>query len=301
MAKLPVILIGLALATSTAAAETKSWAQLKNKLPATTVVVGGVDMVALRGTTSFPKLVAWMKTATPEVGAVLDAFKPVCGAELPSMVADMSFAFGASYTYEKQGVIVFGLAGTNQAKATDCITKLVAKFSPTTTLSAKTTGKITEYSTGTADAVYASWLAPDVVAISGDRNRHAALDAMAQGAAATGDLATYLGKTNPAAPAWVAFAPHEDGVKGGFGMVALGKTLNLALKVTAMTAADGDTHRSKMTERVQGAVERAGSKPDLKRLLQAVKIGGKDAEVTLDVSAPEASIASALPALLEVM
>jgi hypothetical protein len=300
MAKLPVIFIGLLLATGTAMAETKSWAQLKGKVPAGAMVIGGADIAAIRGTPSFPKFLAWAKTMSAESGAVLDTFKPVCGTDLPSMVSDVSFAFAVSKTDEKQSVIVLGLTG-NQAKVTDCITKVLAKLAPTVKLSVKTTGKLTEYNTGSSDTVYASWLAPDVVAISSDRHGHGGLDAMAQGAPATGELATYLGKTSPAAPAWVAFAMHEDGVNGGCATLALGKTVNFAFKMTAMTAKDGDMHRTKMSERVQSTVERAASKPDLKRLLQAVKIGGKDADVTLDVSIPESSLASMLPAFLEIM
>jgi hypothetical protein len=302
------ILIGLALAARTASAETKSWAQLKNKLPANTLVVGGVDMAAIRGTSSFPKLVDWYRAETQTAVAILDAFKPVCGMDMPSMVADASVAFSVTNDLEQRLVLVLGLGGMNQGKVTDCITKLLAKVAPTKMLAVKSIGKLTEYDFGSRlpddgkpFTMYASWLASDVVAIEFDDHGHAMLDAMTTGTPASGDLATYVAKTNPAAPAWAAVAVNGDGWKGGFATVTLGKAVKLTARMTGLTAQDGAAHRQKMSDRLRSMIERSASKPELKRVLQAVTLGGKDVEATLDATLPEASLGAVLPEVFDVL
>ena len=71
----------------------------------------------------------------------------------------------------------------------------------------------------------------------------------------------FPGQANTSAPGWAAFAVNDDGVKGGFGMVTLGSTLKLALKMTGRRAIEtrACTARLVMTTRRRGwVVERLG-------------------------------------------
>ncbi len=293
MFKSLVVVAGLSFLAGNASADSKSWGALKGKLPAGTIVVGGADIAAMRATPSFPKLVEWITKEDKDVGAMLGLVKQTCGMELPAMVGDIALAIDD----KGKGVLVVGLSGIDQTKLTDCVTKVIAKVEPKVKLTGKATGKITEYSmTGENDKFYASWLAPDLVAISLDENSHAPLDAMMQGAAATGDLGTYLSKAGTVAAGWGAFLINADGVKGGYGTLALGPTLKFALRVTAVTPKEGDKGRKEMLGIQKKGLERSAKIPEMKKVFQALKVGGKGTEVTVDVAVPEASLPTLLPA-----
>jgi hypothetical protein len=287
-----VVLVGALCVASTAAADSKSWGALKGKLPAGTIIVGGADGTAIRATPSFPKVLDFLRSEDKDVGAMLDLVKTTCGMELPAMIGDISFAIDA----KEKGVIVLSLSGTDQTKATDCVTKVLAKIEPKAKIATKVTGKITEYSVGPNDKLYAAWLAPDLVAISVADNSSAPLDAMLTGAAASGDLATYLGKTNPAAAGWVALNINDDGVKGGWATLALGKTVAVTLRLTAATPKDGDKARKEAKDAQKKGLDRSAKLPELKKVFMAMKIGGTGADVSVDVSVPESSIPALLPA-----
>jgi hypothetical protein len=287
-----VVLVGALFVASTAAADSKSWAALKGKLPAGTIIVGSADGAAIRSTPSFPKVMDFIRGEDKDVGAMFDLVKTTCGMELPAMIGDISFAVDN----KEKGVVVIGLSGTDQAKITTCLTKILA--SANAKLSVKVTGKITEYSFGTNDKMFAAWLAPDVVAISVDEKTPAPLDAMLAGAPASGDLATYLGKaTATATTAWAAFNPNEDGFKGGWGTLTLGKTVSLALRLSGMTPKDGEKARKEAKDAQKKGLERSAKLPELKKVFQAMKVGGAGTDVTVDASMAESSIPSLLPAL----
>jgi hypothetical protein len=287
-----VVLVGALFVASTAAADTKSWAALKGKLPAGTIIIGGADGAAIRATPSFPKVIDFIRGQDKDVAAMFDAVKASCGMELPAMIGDLAFAVDA----KEKGVVVLALSGMDQTKTTACVQKVIASVDPKIKLGAKVTGKVTEYSVGTNDKLYAAWLAPDVVAISIDEKTSGPLDAMMAGAAASGDLATMLGKTNTAAAGWAVFNINDDGFKGGWGTVTLGKTVALTLRLTGMTPKDGEKGRKEVKDAQKKGLERSAKLPELKKVFQAMKIGGAGAEVTLDMSVPESSIPALLPA-----
>jgi len=285
----------LCVAVQSASADTKSWGALKNKVPADTAVLVSADVTALRGTPSFPKLVDWIKSEDKDTGAMLDLVKSTCGTDLPAMFSDVTLALGK----DEKGVIVIGFNGMDQLKLLDCANKVLAKVDPKMKLSAKAVGKITEYSmTGENDKLYTAWLSGDVVAVSTEKDSHAALDAIAAGTgkAASGDLGTYLSKTNTAAPAWAAFSVNDDGFKGGYGTLTLGSTLKLALKLQGMTAKDGAKARQEAVDAMKKGIERSKGQPDLQKVFKAVKISGKDIDVNVDASVTESTLPALLPA-----
>src|SRR4051812_31100058 len=124
-----VVLVGALFVASTAAADTKSWAALKGKLPAGTIIVGSADAAALRATPSFPKVMDFIRGEEKDVGAALDLVKTTCGMELPAMIGDAAVALDV----KDNGVIVVALSGTNQTKITDCLTKVLGAAQTTMT------------------------------------------------------------------------------------------------------------------------------------------------------------------------
>ncbi len=288
-----LVVAGLSFLAGNASADSKSWGALKGKLPAGTIVVGGADIAAMRATPSFPKLVEWISSEDKDVGAILGVVKSTCGMELPAMVGDIALAVNDN----GKGVMVVGLSGTDQTKVTDCINKVIAKVDPKKKLVGKPSGKLTEYSvTGENDKLYVQWLAPDLVAISLEENGHGPLDAMAAGAPASGDLATYLGKSGTVASAWAAFLINDDGAKGGWGTLALGSTIKFALRVSAASPKDADKGRKEMLGIQKKGLERSAKLPEMKKVFQALKVGGKGTEVTVDVAVPEAALPQLFPA-----
>lgn len=292
--KLPsVVLVGTMVVASTAAADSKSWAALKGKLSADTTIVGGVDGAALRAAPSFPKMIDLIRADNKDVGEMLDLVKASCGLDIPSVIGDLAFAVNK----DAKGVVVFSLTGADQAKATDCLTKMLAKADPKAKLATKVTGKVTEYSTGQSEKFYAAWLAPDVVAIPLEESSPSALDAMIGGGAPSADLTRFLGKTNPAAAGWFAATMKDDAIQGVWATVTLGKSVAVAVRATATTPKAGDQGRKEAKDAQKKGLERSAKQPELKKVFQAMKVGGKGTEVTVDLSVPEASIPALLPAL----
>lgn len=288
-----VVLVGALVVASTASADTKSWTALKGKVPASTSIVGSVDAAALRATPSFPKVLDFLRGTDKDVGPLLDLVKATCGMELPAMIGDFAFALDVN----TGGVVVFSLAGTDQTKITDCATKLVSKLDPQVKLSAKVTGKITEYAIGPDGKFFAAWLAPDLVAIAIDEKSAGPLDAMFAGGAVSGDLAKFLGKTSTSATGWLAAAPKDDDLAGVSATLALGKTVTVAIRATATTPKAGDKGRKEAKDAQKKGLERSAKQPELKKVFQAMKVGGRGTEITVDMSMPEASIPAVLPAL----
>lgn len=294
MFKTLVVVGAVSLLAGSASAETKSWAAIKGKMPASTAIVVSADVAALRGTPSFPKLVDWIKSEDKDTGAMLDLVKSTCGTDLPAMFSDVTLALGK----DEKGVIVIGFNGFDKVKLLDCANKVLAKVDPKMKLTATANGKITEYAmTGENDKLYTAWVSNDVIAISTEKDSHAALDAMLAGQAPSGDLATYLGKAGTTSPVFAAFSVNDDGFKGGYGTLALGSTLKLALRLEGMTPKDGDKGRKEVTESVKKGIERTKKAPDLQKVFKGVKVSGKGTEVNVDASVPEASLPSLIPAL----
>ena len=286
--------VSLVCLAGSATAETKSWAAVKAKMPAGAAIVVSADVGALRSTPSFPKLVDWIKMEEKDAGAMLDLVKATCGTDLPSMFSDITLVLDKS----EKGVIVIGFNGFDKVKLLDCANKVLAKVDPKMKLNATANGKITEYTmTGENDKLYTAWLSNDVVAISTEKDGAGPINAMMAGQAASGDLGTYLGKAGATSPVFAAFSVNEDGFKGGYGTLALGSTLKLALRLEGMTPKDGEKGRKEANDAVKKGIERSKKQPDLQKIFKGAKVGGKGAEVSIDASVPEAALPSLIPAL----
>ena len=278
--------------TATANAGTRAWDALKAKLPAGTAVIVAADVAAVRGTPSFPKLLEWATTEEQDIGEAINAIKQGCSIDLPAAFDDIAVAVNT----DGDGVIAFALTGLDQAKVEGCVRTILTASDPKAKISIKPVGKLTEYAVG-SDRLYVAWLAKDILAISTDVAKRDGLDAMLAGAAATGDLGTYVTRAGTKSAVWGAFLVNDDGFKGGYGTLSLGSTLKVALRLSGMTAADGKKGRDELAKAGKDGRTRTAKDPELSKIFSSWKVGGKGAEVTLDLNVPEKSLPALVPAL----
>jgi hypothetical protein len=289
------VLAGSALLARSAGAETKSWAAVKGKLPATASVVVGIDVKAVRGLSAFPSLLSSLFSESKDLKETVELVKATCGLDLPSVISDVTVVVNE----QEKGAIVIGLDGVDQAKLVGCADKVIQKSDPKLKLSTKP-GKVTEYSlSGQSDKLFAAWLANDVVAISTDARSRDLLDAVLAGKPASGDLAGYLKGANTAALVWGAFSLNKEGFKGGSGAITNAKgTLAISAKLTATAP---DVAKKMVAEAKQELARKTKSAeqsaPKVAKVLKAVTIverGGADFAV--DAAVPVAELPQLLPA-----
>jgi hypothetical protein len=284
--------VALSTLSLRASAETRSWAAIKSKLPATTSVVVGVDVAALRGAPSFPKLLTAAFAESNDVKQALDLIKGVCAIDVLAAVSDVTIAADIK---SEQGVIALGVEGVDEGKLVACATKVLQQQDPKAKLVTKR-GKVTEYALG-RDKVYAAWLAKDVVVISTNLEKRASLDALLSGKPPAGDLAAMLGKTGTSALAWGAVSMKQDGVIGGYGTLALAKgTVSIAVKLLTATPDVTSKLTREAKDELAQTITRAKQAPAVMKVLQAVKVAGTGTEIAIEVSVSEAELPTLLPA-----
>ena len=286
----PVLVVALG---TTAAADTKSYAALKAKLPGATAVVVGIDFKIARTASSFPKFVEAAFAQSADVKQAVDLIKQACGIDVISAISDATIAA----QLDDKIVIALGLDGVDEAKVVGCANKIIQKSDPKAKLTAKP-GKITEYTmTGESQKLYAAWLAKDVVAFSGDFERRDMLDAVIAGKPAAGDLAAMLAKTNAGAFVFAAAAlNNKDGVNGCFGTLQLANgKLALAAKVVAVDAKTGGALLGDGKKELS-AMQNRTKEPAVAKVLKAIKLTGVGAEIAVEMALPEADLPTLVPA-----
>ncbi|MCX5746685.1 MAG: hypothetical protein NT062_29770 [Proteobacteria bacterium] len=280
---------------STAAADTRSWTVLKSKLPAGTIAAISIDVAAIKkGTKSFSAVVQEFVDKEKDAKMALTMVKTTCGLDPFDAISDVSIALDA----HGDGVVAVGLAGVDEAKLVACAGKMIASMDAKAKLTVKA-GKVSEYVIAGQTSMYASWAAKDVVVFSTNPEKRDLIDAAMKGTAATGDLASYLGKAGTAGVFMIAGLINDDGIKGGFGSITLDKgTFKGAGKLVAESAAVA----SKMLKEGQGELAQAVGKAEKKapvaaKFLKAIKLSGAGTEINVDGSLNEADLKGLLTAL----
>jgi hypothetical protein len=296
-----VLAIALLVAASPAAAETKSWAAIKGKVPGNAIGVVGFDAAAVQQSPSLQKLIAFGLAKNADVQAGVDAMKATCGIDVLTAVTDVTLVTGA----DDHGLVVVGLSGVDAAGALACMGKVAADKEAGATVSAKSKGKLVEYSfTGKTARKprYVAWLAGDVIAFSEDGENKRQLEKLIGGKGARGDLKTALAKVSTAAPMWFAFAKTtpvsqiEGTLKSGWGTVNLpGSALDGKATMVMASAEEASKLSGMITMAVPLAIKQAEGQKNLTDLVEAmrtIKAVAAASEVTITGTISEAAIQS---------
>ena len=194
-------------------------------------------------------------------------------------------------------MVAVGLDGLDEAKAYDCMTKVAKHIDPKVKLS-KQSGKVSEYvadAGGTKDSLFAAWPAKDVVVIGTKPEKRDQLDAYLAGKAASGDLASWIGKTSPTSPlAWGAGKLKADpDTKGAYATVSLANgTVTVAIRVVASDATAAGKVAKEAQRDLADAVHEFGTKaPTAAKAASAIKAAAIGSELAIEGSVKDADIA----------
>jgi len=306
------VLATLGLGASTASAAPKSWAAAKAVLPDDVNVLAGANLAALRATALYQQIVPRLIEKEDEAKLAFDMARATCNIDLHTVIDDATVAIAG----DERGVVVLGLGrGIDQKKVIDCLNKLsvqMAKDKPADPtakaglkkappkVSAKTTGKVTEYSiSGEPKKLYLAWLAKDVVAISTDADDKALLDKMIGGKGAR-TLGAVMTKVNTNASVWLATtktAPMQQTanatVKSVSGTVdAAQGNVNVDMRAQMGSA----TEAKKLVDDATAMVAAAKSQvpPQFAKIVDSLRLGATGADATVTLSVPEKDLLTIL-------
>jgi hypothetical protein len=175
-------------------------------------------------------------------------------------------------------------------------------------LSAKTKGKVTEYSVaGKSEKVYVGWVTKDVIAFTDDPMAKGKLEKFLTGKPAKGTLKKFLGNTTPTSAVFFAISKpnttDEGTIKGGYGTLDIGGG-NMSMKVTVVgdTAATASAFTDKSKAELKDATDQVRKQmPDLAKLMDATQFATSGTDLTITNSASEKTIAALIPGFLSLM
>jgi hypothetical protein len=297
------VLATLLLFTASAQADTKSWAAVKAKLPAGTQIVVGIDVTALAKTTVYAQVIQKFLDEEKDAKQGFDAIKAGCGVDVTTAVTDATIV--AMAEPKEQILVAIGLNGIDKDKVSSCMQTIIGG-SGSTKLTAKTKGKVTEYSlAGKSEKLYIAWLAKDVIALTDDPTTKGKLEKMLAGKAAKGDLKKMIGKTTTTSPVWFAVAMKEkideiNGTfKGAYGQADLAAGTFTGKANAVVGSADEATKVAAMgnAELAKATVEIAKILPDLATVLKTARITATGAEVNVTGTVTEKQILGLIPQL----
>lgn len=291
-----------ALRGSAAADTSKAWATARDQLPATTRAVAVIDVAAGAKTQIGMKLLEVAIKEERDIRELYGLVKKVCQADPVSLVEGIVIA-GDPAT--GRGVL-FAQLSIDRAKVAACIEGALRSVGPKKP-QLKTDGNITQINYE-SDTLYLAWVAPQVVAISFEPEKKDALLAWIgqKGALAKTGVPAQIAKVDTKAVAWGALAldkPLDDddfSVVSAHGAVTQGKAgLSISVRGTFSDAKKAKETHGKMQKDLKEEAASKRTPPALKRLLSAVVLAAKDAELTISASASEADVIAVLSELMK--
>jgi hypothetical protein len=304
------LLAGLAtllLFTIPAHADTKSWTAVKGKLPTGTVAVMSFDVAQIAKTSVYQTAVQTVLDQEEDAKQGFELIKTGCGVDITSVVTDVTVVIAD--VKEHDGVLIaVGVNGVDKAKLTACMTAIASIDHKDAKLTAKTKGKVTDYSVaGKSEHVYVGWLTKDVIAFTDDPMAKGKLEKMIVGKPAKGALKKFLAKTTSTSAAFFAVSEDEKSdvgtMKGGYGGLDIAGG-NLSLKITAVadSAASASAFADKAKSELKDNADQVRKQmPDLAKLFDATQFATNETEITVTNSASEKALGSLIPALASMM
>jgi hypothetical protein len=300
----------LLLFTAPADADTKSWTALKNKIPANANVVVSVDVTQLAKTSTYQTAIQTFLDQEQDAKMGFELFKTSCGVDVTTVVTDVTVMGLLDVKgQDERALIAVGLNGVDKAKLQTCMQALADLDKKGAKLTAKTKGKITEFSVeGETKKLYVAWLAKDVIAFTTEPEDKAILTKMIAGKAAKGDLKKFIAKTTSTSAAFFSVAkadviPDIGNFKGVYGNIDLASgSINLKANVVVDTADAATKLATVATQEIKKAsTEVQKQMPDFAKAIGASTATANGTEVTISGSITEKVLLSIIPQLDKIL
>ncbi len=277
--------------------DSRAWTTLRPLLPESIVLAGQVNVATLRGSDTFKQL-RRLAEKDHDTSDIIGAFRSGCDVDLSEVVQDIAFA--VTEGSDNQMLVALSFKGVGEADLLRCgeaaVTKKLNKGTPVK-IEAKHTGAIVEYSVaGEREHVFASWLAPDVVAFASDPTDRAQLERLIGGKGGWAGAATTrrgFGALLPGAAAWLVYVKAEHVDSYDLKLAAASANLSggqLQLDLSLFLA-DADSAKKAAADwtaqRDQLATGGRGVPPLVGQLVKAVQIVPADDVVHVTLAVPE--------------
>jgi hypothetical protein len=293
-----LVVMSLAAMAAPAAADTKSWAALKNHVPDKTEILLGVDAKGLDPATP-GRMLAVLAAGSPELGRMVDVIKQSCAIDAGRAVSDVAVAIATKGP--DKITIAIGLDGLDEVKLIDCAQKVVKAKAPKASITAKP-GKLSEYTVGESPrdqtTFYVEWPAKDVLVITNHPDQKDSYAAFDTGKAPQGELASFVAKAQPGGVAWVAASVNDDHLVGAYGSAKGGRgRVTGTLHLVADTDAEATKQTNKANKELGEVLQDKKTPTAIVNLLKSIKLTAKGRDVVLDGNVSEADLTS-IPMLL---
>jgi hypothetical protein len=192
--------------------DSRAWATIRQVLPADALVVGQVNVAAIRATETF-KQVRKIAEKDRDLKEGVALVKTGCKIDLVDAIGDVAFA--ATDSNDDHMLVAVSWKGLGEAELKSCAELLIGqKRGKAASIEVKRSGGISEYRVpGESDVFYAAWLASDVIAFAGDTQDRALLEKLIGGKGGfdtAPQVRRALAAVPPGAVAWGAYLKEEQ-------------------------------------------------------------------------------------------
>ena len=302
MMKSALVVAVLGVVSARAEADvSKAWTAAKDNLPANTRAIGAIDVAAGVKTAAYAAIFAAVTREEPDVAKAYELVKQTC--KVDPVQAIEGFVVAGDPDSERG--VLFVQHTVERKKLATCVQDLLRAITGSTKATAKDDGKFLIVSEG-KDSVYIGIVNANVLAISFKPETKAEYDTWlgGKGAFAKTKLNELLGKVDTKAMAWGAAAfdkPLDDNdlpVLAASGTVTYAnKAFSAKLRGTMKDAAAAAKVLAEMTKDLDKSIKKQRTPEPVRKLLKAIKVAAAGADVTLDASAAEADVKTAIDSM----
>ena len=284
--------------TSSAHANSRSWAQAKRALPEGPVILMGANMATIRKSALYKKYVPDILAKANEVQEGFRLVKDSCGIDVEKAVRDVVIAMWQ----DEKGAIFASVRGLTAKKMTSCLKKIALKKDGAA-LSVNKQGKIYEYSVANdSEKLYLAWLG-SVVVMGTEPTDRKLLERAIGGKGAVvkkGDLKGALKKVKTSAAVWMAMGKHKEmaslGVQSFVGSLKLAKKkVDVSMRMEFPDPNQAQTMANMMSQMQAG---QAGGGAGAAALMQGLKVSSSGSDVIMSLKMAEADLMSMISVLM---
>jgi hypothetical protein len=285
-----VLLVGAPAAFADAPGD--AWAAAKGVLPASPMVVGGLNVATIRDSQLFKQLYPQLIASSPDAKEGVETINAACGLDVKSVVQGIVFAVDES----NQGIVLFSLKGIDQAKVLSCMNAAGKKENHTFTAGKADAKGIVEYtSSASKDKMYVAYLPKGVVAMATEPKDKSLLEKWLGGRGDDGKSAAgvALGKVNTGAALWAVYGKAQQlepqmNMKAGYGHadIAAGE-IRVDGRMVLANAKEATDAAAKANTEFEKAKAGGQIPPAFAGVAKSIKIQSAGDEVQIRASMPE--------------